>query len=103
MTSGRQRDARRRIATFRQATLRVAPHRYATLEPLGKPGGLRARLARTVPLKRLWLRTNSQNARLNLPPNSMVVDAAGELRITFARLIAIIKLFNSGIAQPSVV
>jgi hypothetical protein len=32
----------RRIATFRQATLRVAPHRYATLEPLGKPGGSRA-------------------------------------------------------------
>ena len=27
---------------FRQATLRVAPYRYATLEPLGKPGGSRA-------------------------------------------------------------
>src|SRR5467141_3670500 len=39
---GRQRDAPRRIATFRHATLRVAPHRYATLEPLGKPGGSRA-------------------------------------------------------------
>src|SRR5580700_11508145 len=39
---GRQRDALRRIATFRHATLRVAPHRYATLEPLGKPGGSRA-------------------------------------------------------------
>src|ERR1700675_583187 len=39
---GRQRDAPRRIATFRHATLRVALHRYATLEPLGKPGGLRA-------------------------------------------------------------
>ena len=26
----------------RHATLRVAPHRYATLEPLGKPGGSRA-------------------------------------------------------------
>ena len=38
---GRQRDAPRRIATFRHATLRVAPHRYATLEPLGKPGGSR--------------------------------------------------------------
>jgi len=24
------------------ATLRVAPHRYATLEPLGKPGGSRS-------------------------------------------------------------
>jgi hypothetical protein len=35
-------DAPRRIATFRHATLRVAPHRYATLEPLGKPGGSRA-------------------------------------------------------------
>jgi hypothetical protein len=34
---GRQRDAPRRIATFRHATLRVATHRYATLEPLGKP------------------------------------------------------------------
>jgi hypothetical protein len=39
---GRQRDALRRIATFRHATQRVAPHRYATLEPLGKPGGSRA-------------------------------------------------------------
>jgi hypothetical protein len=38
---GRQRGAPRRIATFRHATLRVAPHRYATLEPLGKPGGSR--------------------------------------------------------------
>src|SRR5258708_39638759 len=36
---GRQRDAPRRIVTFRHATLRVATHRYATLEPLGKPGG----------------------------------------------------------------
>ena len=35
-------DAPRRIATFRDATLRVASHRYATLEPLGKPGGSRA-------------------------------------------------------------
>ncbi len=40
--TGRQRDAPRRIATFHHATLRVAPHRYATLEPLGKPGGSRA-------------------------------------------------------------
>jgi hypothetical protein len=39
---GRQRDAPRRIATFDHATLRVATHRYATLEPLGKPGGSRA-------------------------------------------------------------
>src|SRR5882724_5767119 len=39
---GRQRDAPRRIATFRHATLCVATHRYATLEPLGKPGGSRA-------------------------------------------------------------
>jgi hypothetical protein len=39
---GRQRDAPRRIATFCHATLRVAPHRYATLEPQGKPGGSRA-------------------------------------------------------------
>lgn len=40
--NGRQRDAPRRIATFLHATLRVASHRYATLEPLGKPGGSRA-------------------------------------------------------------
>jgi hypothetical protein len=39
---GRQRDTPRRIATFRHATLRVTTHRYATLEPLGKPGGSRA-------------------------------------------------------------
>jgi hypothetical protein len=39
---GKQRDAPRRIVTFRHATLRVATHRYATLEPLGKPGGSRA-------------------------------------------------------------
>ena len=55
---GRQRDAPRRIATFRHATLRVAPHRYATLEPLGKPGGSRAFSADGPPqtLKRLWPR-----------------------------------------------
>ena len=35
-------DAPRRIATFHPATLRVAPHRYATREPLGTPGGSRA-------------------------------------------------------------
>jgi hypothetical protein len=40
--TGRQRDAPRRIATFLHATLRVAPHRYATREPPGKPGGSRA-------------------------------------------------------------
>src|SRR4029077_2078795 len=39
---GRQRGALRRNATFHHATLRVATHRYATLEPLGKPGGSRA-------------------------------------------------------------
>jgi hypothetical protein len=32
---GRQRGAPRRTATFHHATLRVAPHRYATREPLG--------------------------------------------------------------------
>jgi len=52
---GRQRDAPRRIATFRHATLRVAIHRYATLEPLGKPGGSRA-FSADAPLNRLWLR-----------------------------------------------
>jgi hypothetical protein len=45
----------RRIATFRHATLRVATHRYATLEPLGKPGGSRA-FSADGPLNRLWLR-----------------------------------------------
>src|ERR1700682_824100 len=40
--TGRHRDAPRRIATFLHATLRVAPHRYATREPPGKPGGSRA-------------------------------------------------------------
>src|ERR1700682_3862293 len=40
--TGRQRDAPRRIARFLHATLRVAPHRYATREPPGKPGGSRA-------------------------------------------------------------
>ena len=52
---GRQRDAPRRIVTFRHATLRVATHRYATLEPLGKPGGSRA-FSADAPLNRLWLR-----------------------------------------------
>src|SRR5438132_4873283 len=45
---GGQRDAPRRIGTFRHATLGVATHRYATLEPLGSPAA-RARLARTSP------------------------------------------------------
>jgi hypothetical protein len=35
--------------------LRVAPHRYATLEPLGKPGGSRA-FSADGPLYCLWLR-----------------------------------------------
>jgi hypothetical protein len=39
---GWQRGAPRRIATLHHATLRVAPHRYATREPLGTPGGSRA-------------------------------------------------------------
>jgi hypothetical protein len=48
ITAG-QRDAPRRIATFRHATLRVATHRYATREPLGKPGGSRAFSANDPP------------------------------------------------------
>src|SRR5437899_12472478 len=52
---GRQRDAPRRIVTFHHATLRVAKHRYATLEPLGKPGGSRA-FSAYGPLKSRWLR-----------------------------------------------
>jgi hypothetical protein len=40
---------------FLEATLRVAAHRYATLEPLGKPGGSRA-FSADGPLNRLWLR-----------------------------------------------
>src|SRR5260370_42300475 len=39
---GRQRDPPRRIATLLHATLRVAPHRYSTLDPLGKLSGSRA-------------------------------------------------------------
>ena len=49
---GRQRGAPWRIATFHHATLRVAPHRYATREPLGTFPAALARLARTVRLKR---------------------------------------------------
>src|SRR5260221_11908082 len=52
---GRQRDAPRRIATFHHATLRVALRRYATLEPLGKPGGSRAFSADGSD-QALWLR-----------------------------------------------
>ena len=52
---GRQRGVPRRIATFLHATLRVATHRYATLEPLGKPGGSRA-FSTDAPLNRLWLK-----------------------------------------------
>ena len=52
---GRQRDAPRRLVTFHHATLRVATYRYATLEPLGKPGGSRA-FSADAPLNRLWLR-----------------------------------------------
>ena len=52
---GRQRDAPRRIAS--SATRRCASHHIATqrLSRWGSPAA-RARLARTVPLKRLWLR-----------------------------------------------
>jgi len=59
---GRQRDALRRIATFRHATLRVAPHRYATLEPLGKPGGSRAFSADGLPQAPVAPRRLSQSA-----------------------------------------
>ena len=38
-------NATRLGASQRSATLRVATHRYATLEPLGKPGGSRAFIA----------------------------------------------------------
>jgi hypothetical protein len=40
---------------FLHATLRVATHRYATREPLGKPGGSRA-FSVDAHLNRLWLR-----------------------------------------------
>ena len=46
---------RRRASAHRLATLRVATRRYATLEPLGKPGGSRA-FSADAPLSRLWLR-----------------------------------------------
>jgi len=42
ITVGNATDAPRRIATFRHTMLRVAIHRYAALEPLGKPRGSRA-------------------------------------------------------------
>jgi hypothetical protein len=48
-------NATRLDASQRSATLRVATHRYATLEPLGKPGGSRA-FSADAPLNRLWLR-----------------------------------------------
>jgi hypothetical protein len=85
---GRQRDAPRRIATFRHATLCVATHRYATLEPLGQPGGSRAFSAYAA-LNRLWLRdataasrrlksTGSDNgARASPAPSGRPVHAGG--------------------------
>jgi hypothetical protein len=52
-----QRDAPRRIATFRPTTtLRVAPHRCATREPLGDTRRFSRVLALPFTLKRLWLR-----------------------------------------------
>jgi hypothetical protein len=48
-------NAARLGASQRSATLGVAPHRYATLEPLGKPGGSRAFSADGLP-NRLWFR-----------------------------------------------
>ena len=48
-------NATRLGASQRSATLRVAIHRYATLEPLGKPGGSRA-FSTDAPLNRLWLK-----------------------------------------------
>jgi hypothetical protein len=64
-------DAPRRIATFRHATLRVATHHYATLEPLGKPGGSRAFSADGSPLKRLWLRDPYRSQ-----PEYLIADSA---------------------------
>jgi hypothetical protein len=49
---GRQRGAPRRIATFRHATLRVAPHRYATREPLGHLSGSRALSSSDIPWRK---------------------------------------------------
>jgi hypothetical protein len=48
-------DASQRSATRRCASQHIATHRYATLEPLGKPGGSRA-FSADAPLNRLWLR-----------------------------------------------
>ncbi len=66
---GRQRDAPRRIE--RSATRRCASHHIATqrLSRWGSPAA-RARLARTVPLKRLWLRdghVSEIRERMNSP------------------------------------
>lgn len=47
--------ASQRSTTRRCASHHVAPHRYATPEPLGKPGGSRA-FSPDAPLNRLWLR-----------------------------------------------
>jgi hypothetical protein len=69
---GRQRDAPRRIATFRHATLRVAPHRYATLEPLGKPGGSRAFSADGPPSSASGSETtNLRTSAMALAPGSV--------------------------------
>lgn len=40
---------------LRTADIALATHRHATLEPLGKPGGLRA-FSADAPLNRLWPR-----------------------------------------------
>jgi hypothetical protein len=47
--------ASQRSATRRCASQHIATHRYATLEPLGKPGGSHA-FSADGPLNRLWLR-----------------------------------------------
>ena len=49
--------ARLGASTFHHATLRVAPHRYATREPLGTSWRLsRVYASSAQALKRLWLR-----------------------------------------------
>jgi len=49
-----------RIATFHHATLRVAPHRYATREPLGTPSDSRAFSTDGPPSRALWLWTDPE-------------------------------------------
>jgi hypothetical protein len=68
----------RRIRTFRHATLRVATHRYATLEPLGKPGGSCA-FSADVPSITSGFETPTAASR-RLKPSRSANEGGGEPR-----------------------